>query len=56
MDMTLIRTQKVTKFPFILILEQCKTEEILEQFLERHGVAIDRQCELVDFAEQSDGE
>jgi 2-polyprenyl-6-methoxyphenol hydroxylase-like FAD-dependent oxidoreductase len=56
MDMTLIRTQNVTKFPFILILEQSKTEKILEQFLERHSVTIDRQCELVDFAEQSNGE
>jgi len=55
-DMKLIRTQNVTKFPFILMLEQSKTEEILEQFLERHGVTIDRQCELVDFAEQSNGE
>ena len=53
-DMTLIQTRNVTKFPFILILEQSKTEDILEQYLKRHGVTIDRQCELVDFAVQSD--
>jgi 2-polyprenyl-6-methoxyphenol hydroxylase-like FAD-dependent oxidoreductase len=53
MDMTMIQTRNITKFPFILVLEQCKTEEILEKYLERHGVTIERQCELVDFVEQS---
>ena len=54
-DMTLLETRNITKFPFILILEQSKTEEILEQYLTRHDVTIDRQCELVDIAEESDG-
>jgi hypothetical protein len=45
--MTLIETRNITKFPFILILEQ---------YLKRHGVVIDRQCELVDFGEQNDSE
>ena len=50
--MTLIETRNITKFSFILILEQSKTEE----YLRRNGVVIDRQGEFVDFAMQNDSE
>ena len=56
MDMNLIRTRNLTLFPFILILEQSKTEELLENFLLKHaGIEIDRQCELISFVELSSG-
>ena len=54
-DMNLIRTQNITKYPFMLILEQSQTEELLEEFLVKRGIKIDRQCELIDFVELNDG-
>ncbi|CAF0898759.1 unnamed protein product [Didymodactylos carnosus] len=53
-DMKLLRTKNLSKFPYILIIEQSLTEEILENFLFKHNLTIDRQCELVDFIQNSE--
>jgi 2-polyprenyl-6-methoxyphenol hydroxylase-like FAD-dependent oxidoreductase len=37
----------VTRFPYLLVLPQGETEEILEARLNEHGVAIERGVELV---------
>lgn len=54
MDMNLLRTRNLTKYPFLLVLEQSKTEELLEDYLLQRGIPIDRQCELIDFVEVND--
>ncbi|CAF3732932.1 unnamed protein product [Adineta steineri] len=55
MDMNLIKTQNLTHFPFILILEQSKTEALLEEFLLKNTrMEVDRQCELISFIELND--
>ncbi|CAF3908790.1 unnamed protein product [Rotaria sp. Silwood1] len=53
-NMDVLRTQNLTKYPYILILEQSKTEELLEDFLFKRNIEIDRQCELISFNELSD--
>lgn len=40
-----------SRYPFILILAQSETEEILEQRLNRLSVSVERQTELVDIEE-----
>lgn len=44
-----------TRFPYLLILPQAQTEQILEARLDEHGVAIERGVEFVGF-EQTDGD
>jgi len=40
-----------TRFPFILILPQAETEEILERRLNELGVAVERDRQLINFTE-----
>jgi len=44
-----------TAYPFILSLEQSKTEEILTRYLERLGGRIERSVELVSLRETAEG-
>jgi 2-polyprenyl-6-methoxyphenol hydroxylase-like FAD-dependent oxidoreductase len=44
----------LTPFPYLLILEQSKTEEILNGFLAYHGYNVERQVQLLDFARNPD--
>lgn len=46
--------ERLTKFPYLLILEQFKTEKILTDFLAQKGHTIERGIELVDFTQHSD--
>lgn len=39
----------LTEFPYLLILEQSKTERILNDFLATHGKRVERKTELIDF-------
>jgi 2-polyprenyl-6-methoxyphenol hydroxylase-like FAD-dependent oxidoreductase len=45
----------LTDFPFLLILEQSKTEKILNDFLEKFGQRVERNTELVDFSQHPTG-
>jgi 2-polyprenyl-6-methoxyphenol hydroxylase-like FAD-dependent oxidoreductase len=45
----------LTSFPYLLILEQSKTEAILSDFLLSHGKAVERNTELIDFTENAQG-
>ena len=42
-------------YPFTVSLEQCRTEMILEALLNRLGVRVERQTELVALAERNEG-
>jgi 2-polyprenyl-6-methoxyphenol hydroxylase-like FAD-dependent oxidoreductase len=42
-------------YPFTISLEQCRTEAILENLLDRLGVTVERRTELVALAERPDG-
>lgn len=43
----------LTPYPYLLMLEQSKTEQILGDFLARHGHAVERNTELLDFTQDS---
>ena len=43
-----------TRFPYMLVLPQNETEEILEAHLNEHGVAVDRGVELIDVGQRGD--
>ena len=43
-----------TRFPYLLVLPQAQTEEILEARLNEHGVAIERGVEFVGVAQSDD--
>jgi 2-polyprenyl-6-methoxyphenol hydroxylase-like FAD-dependent oxidoreductase len=45
----------LTDFPFLLILEQSKTEKILNDFLEKNGNKVERKTKLIDFSQQEQG-
>lgn len=45
----------LTDFPFLLILEQSKTEAILNNFLNRFGGQVERNTELLQFAQNQNG-
>jgi 2-polyprenyl-6-methoxyphenol hydroxylase-like FAD-dependent oxidoreductase len=45
----------LTKFPFLLVVEQSKTEKILVDFLEKKGHKVEWQTELVDFRQTDQG-
>ncbi|CAF3521883.1 unnamed protein product [Rotaria sp. Silwood2] len=53
-NINILRTRNLTKYPYILILEQSKTEELFEDFLLKRNIQIDRQCELINFNEVCD--
>jgi 2-polyprenyl-6-methoxyphenol hydroxylase-like FAD-dependent oxidoreductase len=44
----------LTPFPYLLMLEQSKTEQILNAFLAHRGYAVERNGELVDFTQDAD--
>jgi 2-polyprenyl-6-methoxyphenol hydroxylase-like FAD-dependent oxidoreductase len=44
----------LTAFPYLLILEQSKTEKILNDFLAHHGHAVEWNTELVDFTQAAE--
>lgn len=39
----------LTDFPYLLILEQSKTEKVLNEFLAKYGKAVERKTELIAF-------
>lgn len=41
----------LTAFPYLLILEQSKTEKILNDFLESHGYKVERNTELINLSQ-----
>lgn len=46
---------RLTPFPYLLALEQSKTEAILNRFLERHGHAVERNIEVCDLTQDASG-
>jgi 2-polyprenyl-6-methoxyphenol hydroxylase-like FAD-dependent oxidoreductase len=45
----------LTEFPYLLILDQSKTERLLIDFLHQHGHSVEWQTELVAFTQNSHG-
>lgn len=45
----------LTDFPFLLILEQSKTETILNNFLNRFGRQVERNSQLLEFSQNQNG-
>lgn len=45
--------KNLTDFPFILILEQSKTEALLIDFLKKFNVQVERRKELIDFSQNA---
>lgn len=45
----------LTDFPFLFILEQSKTERILNNFLNRLGYYVERNSELIEFTQNQNG-
>src|SRR5690349_11083860 len=45
----------LTKFPYLLMLEQSHTESILVDFLRQHQTEVERKVELVNVRQSSDG-
>ena len=46
--------QSLSQFPFLLMLEQSKTEKLLLKFLEEHGFNVERNVEFKRFDEDND--
>lgn len=44
----------LTKFPYLLMLEQSKTEKLLESFINSRGTIIERKTELASFSQDQD--
>ncbi|MBA3648271.1 MAG: FAD-dependent monooxygenase [Chitinophagales bacterium] len=44
----------LTEFPFLLMLEQSKTERLLIEFLGQHGHAVEWQTELISYTQDAD--
>jgi 2-polyprenyl-6-methoxyphenol hydroxylase-like FAD-dependent oxidoreductase len=44
----------ISEFPFALLVEQSRTEELLISYLEKHGKRVERGSELTDFTEYTD--
>ncbi len=47
--------ENLTKFPYILCLEQSKTEELLINFLSTQGYAVEREVELINYVADEQG-
>ena len=47
--------QGLTRFPYILMLEQSKTEEVMADFLKELNVKVERETELIHIADGNDG-
>ncbi len=46
--------ENLTPFPFLLMLEQWKTENLLEEFLEQHNQKVENNTELLGFTQQDE--
>lgn len=44
-----------TPFKFVLLIQQSETERLLEEYLAEYGVKVDRETELQDFDQSTDG-
>jgi 2-polyprenyl-6-methoxyphenol hydroxylase-like FAD-dependent oxidoreductase len=44
-----------TKFPGLLMLEQSRTEQLLEDFLQSYGGSVERKTELIGFSQYEEG-
>lgn len=47
--------ENLTDFPYILCLEQSKTEELLIDFLSEEGNSVEREVELIDYVDNEKG-
>jgi 2-polyprenyl-6-methoxyphenol hydroxylase-like FAD-dependent oxidoreductase len=47
--------QGLTKFPYLLMLEQSRTEQLLTDFISNYGYAVERKTELQRFTQDNDG-
>lgn len=47
--------QGITKFPYLLMLEQSKTEQLLIDFIHNYGYSVERRTELLRFTQDIDG-
>ncbi|UJR26774.1 hypothetical protein I4U23_008088 [Adineta vaga] len=50
-DFTRIRTEQkplITRYPYVLFLEQSTTEQLLESFLNEHNIQVERNVEAID--------
>jgi 2-polyprenyl-6-methoxyphenol hydroxylase-like FAD-dependent oxidoreductase len=47
--------QGLSKFPYLLMLEQSKTEQLLADFIGNYGYAVERNTELLRFTQENDG-
>ena len=58
-DFTRIRKEQqplLSKYPYILFLEQSVTEQILEKFLNEHNIQVERNTEAMDFTDADDNQ
>jgi 2-polyprenyl-6-methoxyphenol hydroxylase-like FAD-dependent oxidoreductase len=44
----------LTKFPYLLMLEQSKTEQLLIDFIHNYGYSVERKIELLQFTQDAD--
>lgn len=47
--------ETLTQYPYLLILDQSRTEQLLVEFLQQHGHAVEWQTELTSFTEDETG-
>ena len=45
----------LTPFPYLLMVKQSKTEQLLTEVINDHGVSVERKTELLSFSQDSDG-
>ncbi len=45
----------LTQFPYLLLLEQSKTEQLLVDFIHNYGYSVERETELVQFSQDDHG-
>ncbi len=46
--------KNLTRFPFLLMLEQWRTENLLEEFLTNHDRQVEKKTELIAFTQQNE--
>ncbi|CAF1047226.1 unnamed protein product [Didymodactylos carnosus] len=55
LDYTLFQKDDLTKFPYLLVIEQYRTEQILENYLkEKYHHIVERSTELINFTQNND--
>ena len=58
MDLTRFRTEQqilFTRYPYVLLIEQSATEQLLEEFLSEHKIKVEREAEAIDLETTNDG-